>query len=277
MAFTDLFIRRPVLASVVSLLILLLGIRAITALELRQYPETENTVITISTSYPGASSELIKGFITTPLQQAIAEADGIDYLSSNSSQGVSTIEAHMRLNYDSNAAVAEIQAKVASQRNVLPAAAEDPVITAQVGESDGVADGVAAWVDAQGDPAYGAGPHIDSAVSIASDDPLPFISQRVGPAAPHAVKTVSNQGSGIIVEGRQVQDIGLGRAFASLRDLVRCHIGKQCDFRIDQACLVPGQPVVDAAGEGRFVQLSPDRFSKWPLSSFCRSPCPTCD
>ncbi len=135
MKFTDLFIRRPVLASVVSLLILVLGLRAITALELRQYPETENTVVTIATAYPGASSELVKGFITTPLQQAIAEADGIDYLSSTSRQGNSTIEAHMRLNYDANAAVAEIQAKVASQRNVLPAESEDPVITAQVGES----------------------------------------------------------------------------------------------------------------------------------------------
>jgi multidrug efflux pump len=133
--FTDLFIHRPVLASVVSLLILVLGIRALTALELRQYPETENTVVTIATSYPGASSELIKGFITTPLQQAIAEADGIDYLSSSSRQGGSTIEAHMRLNYDPHAAVAEIQAKVASQRNILPAEAEDPVITSQTGES----------------------------------------------------------------------------------------------------------------------------------------------
>jgi len=133
--FTDIFIRRPVLASVVSLLILVLGIRAISVLELRQYPETENTVVTISTAYPGANSELVKGFITNPLQQAIAEADGIDYLSSSSRQGSSSIEAHMRLNFDPNAAVAEIQAKVASQRNVLPAEAEDPVITSQTGES----------------------------------------------------------------------------------------------------------------------------------------------
>jgi multidrug efflux pump len=132
--FTDLFIQRPVLASVVSLLILILGLRALTVLELRQYPETENTVVTITTSYPGAGSELIKGFITTPLQQAIAEANGIDYLSSSSRQGSSVIEAHMRLNYDPNAAVAEIQAKVASQRNVLPAEAEDPVITSQTGD-----------------------------------------------------------------------------------------------------------------------------------------------
>lgn len=134
MKFTDIFILRPVLASVISLLILLLGLRAISALELRQYPETQDTVVTVRTSYPGASSELIKGYITTPLQQAIAEADGIDYLSSSSSQGSSTIEAHMRLNYDPNAAIAEIQAKVASQRNVLPAEAEDPVITSQTGD-----------------------------------------------------------------------------------------------------------------------------------------------
>jgi multidrug efflux pump len=133
--FTDLFIQRPVLASVISLLILVVGLRSIAALEVRQYPETENTVVTISTAYPGASNDLIKGFITTPLQQAIAEADGIDYLSSKSRQGSSTIEAHMRLNYDPNAAVAEIQAKVASQRNVLPENAEDPVITSQTGES----------------------------------------------------------------------------------------------------------------------------------------------
>ncbi|MCQ8128899.1 efflux RND transporter permease subunit [Methylomonas rivi] len=135
MKFTDLFIQRPVLASVVSLLILVLGLRAITVLELRQYPETENTVVTVTTAYPGANSELVKGFITNPLQQAIAEADGIDYLSSSSRQGSSIIEAHMRLNYDPNAAVAEIQAKVASQRNVLPAEAEDPVITSQTGET----------------------------------------------------------------------------------------------------------------------------------------------
>ncbi|MGR9086034.1 MAG: efflux RND transporter permease subunit [Gammaproteobacteria bacterium] len=135
MKFTDLFVERPVLASVVSLLILVVGLRSIASLEVRQYPETENTVVTITTLYPGASSELVKGFITTPLQQAIAEADGIDYLSSSSRQGRSSIEAHMRLNYDPHAAVAEIQAKVASQRNVLPEDAEDPVITSQTGES----------------------------------------------------------------------------------------------------------------------------------------------
>ena len=134
MKFTDIFIHRPVLASVISLLILALGLRSITALDLRQYPKTEDTVITVTTAYPGADSDLVKGFITTPLQQAIAEADGIDYLSASSRQGSSSIEAHMRLNYDANAAVAEIQAKVASQRNVLPVEAEDPVINSQTGD-----------------------------------------------------------------------------------------------------------------------------------------------
>jgi len=134
MKFTDLFVHRPVLASVISLLIVLIGLRAVFSLEVRQYPETKDTVVTVSTSYPGASSELIKGFITTPLQQAIAEAGGIDYLFSRSNQGRSTIEAHMELNYDSNAAVAEIQAKVASQRNVLPEEADDPVIDVTTGD-----------------------------------------------------------------------------------------------------------------------------------------------
>ncbi len=134
MKFTDLFIHRPVLASVISLLILLVGIRSIGILEVRQYPETQDTVVTVTTFYPGASSELVKGFITTPLQQAIAEADGIDFLSATSSQGRSVIEARMVLDYDPKAAVSEIQAKVASQRNVLPDEADDPVIDSTTGE-----------------------------------------------------------------------------------------------------------------------------------------------
>ena len=133
MNLTDIFIKRPVLASVISLMILVLGLRSIASLELRQYPKTENTLVTVRTTYPGASSELVKGFITTPLQQAIAEADGIDFLKSTSKQGISIIEAYMELNYDPNAAVAEIQAKVASQRNVLPEEANDPVIDSQTG------------------------------------------------------------------------------------------------------------------------------------------------
>lgn len=135
MRFTDIFVQRPVLSSVVSLLILLLGVRAALELEVRQYPELQSTTVTVSTAYPGADSELVKGFVTTPLQQAIAEAEGIDYLGSTSSQGMSTVEARMVLNYDANDALAEIQAKVASQRNVLPEAARDPVITSTTGES----------------------------------------------------------------------------------------------------------------------------------------------
>ena len=135
MNFTDIFIRRPVLASVVSLLILVLGLRSLTALEVRQYPETKDTVVTITTSYPGAGGDLVKAFITAPLQQAVAEAAGIDYLTSTSVQGQSTIEAHMVLNYDPKAAVAEIQAKVTSQRNVLPREAEDPVIDSTTGDA----------------------------------------------------------------------------------------------------------------------------------------------
>ncbi|TDJ70276.1 MAG: multidrug efflux protein [Proteobacteria bacterium] len=135
MMFTDIFIERPVLASVVSLLILVLGLRAAISLDVRQYPDTKNTVVTITTTYPGASSELIKGFITTPLQQAIAEADGIDYLTSSSRQGVSTIEVYTKLNYDPKDAVAEILAKVASQRNVLPREANDPVIDSRTGDT----------------------------------------------------------------------------------------------------------------------------------------------
>ncbi|WP_404365245.1 efflux RND transporter permease subunit [Marinobacter sp.] len=134
MKFTDIFVHRPVLATVVSLLILLLGARAAMEMEIRQYPQLESTTVTVSTAFPGASSELIKGFITTPLQQAIAEASGIDYLSSTSSQGSSVITAKMELNYDANAALAEIQAKVASQRNVLPERARDPVITSTTGD-----------------------------------------------------------------------------------------------------------------------------------------------
>ena len=135
MKFTDIFVHRPVLSTVVSLLILLIGARAAMEMEVRQYPQLESTTVTVTTAYPGASSELIKGFITTPLQQAIAEASGIDYLTSTSSQGSSTIEAKMVLNYDANDALAEIQAKVASQRNVLPGEAQDPVITSTTGDS----------------------------------------------------------------------------------------------------------------------------------------------
>ncbi|WLQ11237.1 efflux RND transporter permease subunit [Hahella aquimaris] len=128
MRFTDLFIRRPVLASVVSLIILLLGLNALKTLQVRQYPQLENAVINISTAYPGASSELVSGFITSPIQQAVASAEGIDYLTSSSNQGSSLVEVHLKLGFDSSTAMTEILSKVAEARRQLPADAEEPVI-----------------------------------------------------------------------------------------------------------------------------------------------------
>ncbi|MFN3231063.1 MAG: efflux RND transporter permease subunit [Alphaproteobacteria bacterium] len=128
MSFTDIFVKRPVLATVVSLLILLVGFRSMAILEVRQYPHTMRAVVHVTTAYPGADSELVQSFITAPLQRVISEAEGIDYMTSTSRQGVSEIQAYMKLNYDPNAAIAEIQAKVASQRNILPESSEDPVI-----------------------------------------------------------------------------------------------------------------------------------------------------
>ena len=135
MNLTDLFIRRPVLATVVSLLILLLGIRALGALPIRQFPKTENATVTVSTQYYGASADLIAGFITTPIEAAVAEAQGIDYLTSQSSNGFSTVTATLRLNYDSNRALAEINTKVNSVLNQLPTGTQQPVITVQVGDT----------------------------------------------------------------------------------------------------------------------------------------------
>src|ERR1700689_2680274 len=102
MNFTDLFIRRPVLAIVISLLILVLGLRSVGSLPVNQYPHTENAIVTISTAYYGADAATVAGFITQPLEAAIAQAQGIDYLSSSSTTGGSTITAPLRLNFDSN-------------------------------------------------------------------------------------------------------------------------------------------------------------------------------
>jgi len=135
MKFTDIFVQRPVLSLVLSLLILVLGARAIFQLPISQYPKTENAVVTISTTYYGADAETVAGFITQPLEAAISQAQGIDYLSSSSSTGVSVITATLRLNYDSNRALTEINTKVASVRNQLPPQAQQPVLTVQVGES----------------------------------------------------------------------------------------------------------------------------------------------
>src|SRR5215472_12957102 len=100
MSFTDLFVRRPVLALVVSLLILLIGLRAMLDLPIRQFPRLSNTTITVTTLYPGASPDLLQSFIATPLAQAIATAEGVDYLTSNSVQGTSTIIAYIRVDFD---------------------------------------------------------------------------------------------------------------------------------------------------------------------------------
>jgi multidrug efflux pump len=128
MKFTDLFVRRPVLAMVVSLVILIAGLQSIRSLSVRQYPRSDIAVVTVTTAYVGANADLVRGFITTPLERVIASADGIDYMESSSAQGVSTITVHLRLNYDTNAALTQIQAKVAQVRNDLPPEAEAPII-----------------------------------------------------------------------------------------------------------------------------------------------------
>ncbi len=135
MKWTDIFIRKPVLASVVSLLILLLGLKAVGSLPVNQYPKTQNAIVTITTAYYGADAETVAGFITQPLEAAIAQAQGIDYLSSVSVSGVSTITATLKLNYDSNSALTQITTQISSVRNQLPPQAQQPVLTVQVGQS----------------------------------------------------------------------------------------------------------------------------------------------
>jgi multidrug efflux pump len=138
MRFTDIFIRRPVLAFVVSALILLLGLRSLTTLPVRQFPLLTNTVVTVTTIYPGATAELMQGFITTPLQQAIATADGIDYITSSSVLGVSTIQAYVRLNFEPDAAVTEIMSKIEQVRYLIPPNANDPIITKSTGQTTAI-------------------------------------------------------------------------------------------------------------------------------------------
>src|SRR6202040_2482703 len=134
MRFTDLFIKRPVLAMVVSLVILIAGLQSIRSLSVRQYPRSDIAVVLVSTTYVGANADLVRGFITTPLERVIASADGIDYMESSSAQGLSTITVHLKLNYDTNAALTQIQAKVAQVRNDLPPEAQVPVIDLQTAD-----------------------------------------------------------------------------------------------------------------------------------------------
>ena len=135
MKFTDLFIRRPVLATVISLLILVLGLRSLGTLKVREFPEMQNAVVTVSTVYTGADPALVSGFISTPIENAVAQANGIDYLTSSSTQGVSTIQAYLRLNYDSGKALTEISTKVNSVINQLPKDTQPPVVSVAVGET----------------------------------------------------------------------------------------------------------------------------------------------
>ena len=129
MNFTDIFIRRPILATVVSMMLLVLGLRALSELPVLQYPRTENAIVTVSTAYYGADPDIIAGFITTPLENNIAQANGIDYITSTSQNSVSTITANLRLNYDPNKALTEINAKVNAVLNQLPPESQTPVLS----------------------------------------------------------------------------------------------------------------------------------------------------
>src|SRR3989441_8346828 len=135
MKLTDLFVKRPVLAIVVNLVILIAGLQSIRALSVRQYPRSDIAVVRVSTVYVGANADLVRGFITTPLERVIASADGIDYMESSSAQGASTITVHLKLNYDTNAALTQIQAKVAQVRNDLPVESQAPVIQVQTADA----------------------------------------------------------------------------------------------------------------------------------------------
>src|SRR5467141_4277611 len=135
MKFTDLFVKRPVLAIVVNLVILIAGLQAIRSLSVRQYPRSDIAVVQVTTVYVGANADLVRGFITTPLERVIASADGIDYMESSSAQSLSTITVHLKLNYDTNAALTQVQAKVAQVRNDLPPESQAPVIDLQTADT----------------------------------------------------------------------------------------------------------------------------------------------
>ena len=135
MNITDIFIRRPVLATVISMLLLVLGLRALSGLPVLQYPRTENAIVTITTTYYGADPDIIAGFITTPLENTISQANGIDYITSTSQSGISTITANLRLNFDPNKALTELNSKVSSVLNQLPAESQRPVLDIKIGQT----------------------------------------------------------------------------------------------------------------------------------------------
>src|SRR5574344_2990611 len=133
MNFTDIFIKRPVLAISISLLITLLGLQALKNMSVRQYPDMTNTVIKVTTNYYGASSDLMQGFITQPLQQAIAQADNIDYINSTAQMGSSVITVNMKLNTDPKGALGEVLSRVNSVKSQLPSEAEDSSLDLSTG------------------------------------------------------------------------------------------------------------------------------------------------
>src|SRR5256886_4091529 len=135
MKLTDLFIKRPVLAIVVSLVILIAGLQSVRSLSVRQYPRSDIAIVRVTTTYVGANANLVRGLISTALERVIASADGIDYLESSSGQSVSTITVHLKLNFDTNAALTQIQAKVAQVRNDLPPEAEAPIIELETADN----------------------------------------------------------------------------------------------------------------------------------------------
>src|SRR5215216_840076 len=135
MKLTDLFIRRPVIAIVVNLVIVIAGLQAIRSINARQYPRSENAQIVVTTAYIGANAELVRGFISAPIERVIASADGVDYIESESRQGVSIIRAHLRLNHDANRALAEIGSKIDQVRGDLPPEAEVPNINVESADS----------------------------------------------------------------------------------------------------------------------------------------------
>src|SRR5262245_8511465 len=135
MKLTAMFVMRPVMVIVVNLVFLIAGLAAVLSLSVRQFPKSDIAVIKVTTAYVGANADLVRGFISTPLERVIAAMDGIDYMESSSAQGVSTITVHLKLNHDTNAALTQIQAKVAQVRNDLPPEAEAPIIELETADN----------------------------------------------------------------------------------------------------------------------------------------------
>ena len=132
---TDIFIKRPVLSVVVSLILLVVGLRAAISLPVREFPATQSANISVTTIYYGADPDVVAGFITAPIENAVAQADGIDYVTSSSDSGVSSVTAHLRLNYDFNRAMTDISTKVNSVLNRLPPQSQQPIITLETQQS----------------------------------------------------------------------------------------------------------------------------------------------